>query len=314
MAEHHLAPNVDSVHWGYLDASIPPVLTIDSGDIVTVGTVSGGADQVPPAGNVCPELWAIHDAYSPAPGPHILTGPIFVRGAMPGDFLKIEILDVALRDDWGFNITVPGKGVLPDDFDVPSLTHFAIDRTTAAIRTPWGATTVARPFFGVMATAPRQEDGRLSSVIPGYFGGNMDNKELVAGSTLFLPVSVEGGLLSVGDGHAVQGDGEVGLTAVETGLTGRLRVSVIECGAVTGPHAETDCHVIAMAFDEDLNRAIPEVVRSAIVLIRTGREISAHEAYVLCSIGADLRITQLVNVKKGVHLMVSKSAIAGRAS
>ncbi len=312
MAERSLHPDVETVHWGFLDANQRPVLEIDAGDIVTVHTVSGSASEAPANGrSVRPELRRIQEVLAPSPGPHILTGPILVRDAAPGDMLRIEVLDIGLRDEWGYNLTTPGKGVLPSDFAEPQLLHFAIDRETRVITTPWGQNIPARPFFGVIATAPLPEDGRLTSVVPGYFGGNMDNKQLAAGSTLYLPVSVEGGLLSVGDGHAAQGDGEVCLTAVETGLTGRLRVDVIKNISAVGPYAETPTHLITMAFNEDLDEAVRQALRSAIRMVLDRTNLTLQRAYALCSIAADVRITQLVNVKKGVHVMIPKFALGG---
>lgn len=312
MVEHRLTAAPNTVHWGSLSAELPPVLRIASGDVVTIQTVSGSAAELPPtgAGSIRPELLAIHQVHTPAPGPHILTGPVYVEGAASGDVLKVEILDMSLCDDWGFNIVQPGKGALPGDFDRRTLTHFSIDPEAGTIVTPWGATLMASPFFGVIATAPRLEDGLLTSVVPGYFGGNMDNRELTAGATLYLPVSVEGALFSVGDGHAVQGDGEVCLTAVETGLTGRLRISVIKGTNFDLPQAESATHLISMAFEEDLDAAVATVLRRSIALIVGNAGLTREEAYVLISIAGEVRITQLVNVRKGVHVMIPKTALA----
>ena len=308
MAEHELLPGIDTVHWGHLDATLPPALEIADGDIVTVHSVSGSAEETPVAGYcVRPELKSIQRALSPELGPHILTGPIKIKGAMPGDTLRIDILDVRLRDNWAYNIIRPGKGVLHEDFGEPHTVHFGIDLETGAIATPWGGALTARPFFGVMATAPNAEDGRRSSVAPGYFGGNLDNKELTAGSTLYLPVSVEGALVSIGDGHAAQGDGEVCLTAVETALTGRFRFTVIKAGQIPLPYAETPTHMIAMGFGENLDLAVREALRSAISLICNQTGMTAANAYTLCSVAADVRITQLVNVTTGAHVMIPKS-------
>ena len=311
MDTHELTPTVDTVHWGVLDGTLEPVLEIGSGEIVTVHSLSGAEDEVPPdLKRHLHEHAAIHGRHMPSPGPHILTGPIHIRGAMPGDALKIEILDVSLRDSWGYTITRPGRGVLPDDFDEATIRHYAIDRQTGRIALQWGGELQARPFFGIIATAPRLDDGRLTSVIPGYFGGNLDCRELVAGSTLYLPVSVPGALVSIGDGHASQGDGEVCLTAVETGLTGRFRMTVIKGGALDFPYAETPTHFITMGVDENLEEAVKHALRRAISRISDHAGISEADAYRLCSIAADIRITQLVNVKKGAHVMIPKSALA----
>jgi acetamidase/formamidase len=163
MPHHDVFPTPETVHWGSLDATLKPVIEIDPGDTVTIHSVSGSPVEASndPAHSVLPELRNIHGALAPAPGPHILTGPVHVRGATPGDMLRIEILDIQLRDDWGFNIVRPGKGALPEDFTEDHTMHLSIDRAAHTITTPWGMVLPARPFFGVMATAPRPEDGCL---------------------------------------------------------------------------------------------------------------------------------------------------------
>jgi acetamidase/formamidase len=308
MAKHELLPGPATIHWGYFDAALRPVLEIEPGDVVVVNSVSGSADEAPGVGpfTVRPALRAIHAAVKADMGPHILTGPIAVRGAEPGDALRIEILDIALADDWGFNVIRRGKGALPDDFPFDRTIHLPIDRQSGTVRTPWGMEIPARPFFGVMGAAPAAGSGRLTSVIPGSFGGNIDNKELVPGAVLHLPVAVDGALFSVGDGHASQGDGEVCLTAVETGLTGTLRIDLVKAANLPGPFAETPDHLIAMAFDEDLDEAVREALRAMIAMVSARTRISPEDAYRLCSLAADLRVTQVVNVKKGVHVMLPR--------
>lgn len=314
MAMHELNPSPSTVHWGYFDAALAPVLEIDPGDVVVVNSVSGGGEHSPsdPQFTVRPALRAIDAALRPELGPHILTGPIAVRGAEPGDVLRIEILDVALADDWGFNVIRRGMGALPEDFPFDRTIHLAIDRQNRTIRTPWGMEIPARPFFGVMGTAPPLAAGRLTSVIPGAFGGNIDNTELIPGAVLYLPVAVKGASLSVGDGHAAQGDGEVCLTAVETGLTGTLKIDLVKAANLAGPFAETPTHLIAMAFDEDLDEAVRAALRGMIAMVSTRAGISAENAYRLCSLAADLRVTQVVNVKKGVHVMLPRRYVDAR--
>ncbi len=315
MPHYDVFPTPDTVHWGHLDARRRPVIEIDPGDTVTIHSVSGSPSEASrnPTHSVRPELQAIHEALAPSPGPHIMTGPIHVRGAKPGDALRVEILDVRLRDDWGFNIVRPGKGALPHDFTQDETLHLSIDREAGTISTPWGMMMPARPFFGVMATAPKPEDGCLTSIIPGYFGGNMDNRELTAGSILYLPVSVEGALFSAGDGHASQGDGEVCLTAVETGLSGTFKIDVVSGAELAMPYAETADHLIVMAFDEDLQQAVQTALRSSIQMIVERTHLTSVQAYSLCSMAADLRITQVVNVKKGAHVMIPKALVAQSA-
>jgi acetamidase/formamidase len=311
MRDHELFPSPSTVHWGYFDGSAPPVLEIEPGDILRVHTVSGSPAELPAgsSGTIRPELLAIHEAVRPCIGPHILTGPVAVKGARPGDILKIEILDVALRDDWGFNVTREGKGALPSLFS-REVAHFAIDRQSCWIETPWRISLQARPFFGILGLAPDISAGRITSVEPGSFGGNIDNKELVAGATLYLPVAVDGALFSAGDGHALQGDGEVCLTAVETGLTGTFRISVMQDEAGSAPFAETPAHLITMAFCEDLDLAVESALRDMILRLCNETGLAEEAAYRLCSLVADLRVTQVVNRKKGIHIMFPKNVIA----
>ncbi len=311
MADHELLPSPSTVHWGYFDGKAPPVLEIASGDTVTVHSVSGSPAQLPVGmtATIRPELQAIHRAVNPGPGPHILTGPVAVKGARPGDILKIEILDVALRDDWGFNITREGKGALPSLFS-DEVAHFAIDRQSGRIQTPWGISLQARPFFGILGVAPDLSTGRITSVEPGSFGGNIDNKELIAGATLYLPIAVEGALFSAGDGHGLQGDGEVCLSAVETGLIGTFRLTVIQGDGQIAPFAETPSHLIAMAFNEDLDLAVESALRQMIRRLCNETGLPEEAAYRLCSLVGDLRVTQVVNVKKGIHIMFPRAIVA----
>lgn len=308
MAKQSLPANAATVHWGHFDAALKPVIEIESGDEITIGSVSGAVGDAPRAAGMTlrPALAEVHRAHKASPGPHILTGPVAIRGAEPGDALRIEILDVQLADDWGYNWIKPGKGALPDDFPFARIAHFAIDRAREIVRTPWGHEIPARPFFGVMGVAPPPEAGRITSVMPGAFGGNIDLKELTAGAVLHLPVFNAGALLSVGDGHAAQGDGEVCLTAVETGLTGTFRVDLIKHARLDAPYAETPTHLVAMDFDEDLEQAMRCALRSLIAMTSARTGISAEDAYRLCSLAADLRITQVVNIRKGVHALLAR--------
>jgi acetamidase/formamidase len=307
-----IKPTPATVHWGYFDAAQAPIATIDPGDTITINSVSGAAEQCPdrPDMTVRAELVAIQSAVRPDLGPHILTGPVAVRGAAPGDALRIEILDVRLADDWGFMLFKPGMGTLPDDFPYAKTVHIGIDRDRGTVSTPWGMVLQAKPFFGVMGVAPSPATGRASSVMPSTFGGNLDNRHLGAGAVLYLPVWVEGALFSCGDGHALQGDGEVCLTAVETGLTGTFRIDLIKNAGLEAPYAETGTHLIAMAFDEDLDEAARVALRRLIALIVARTTLTPDEAYLLCSLAADLHVTQLVNLSKGIHAMIALDILA----
>ena len=307
-----ILPTAKTVHWGHFDAALEPIATIEPGETFMLNSISGSVAEAPLDGgpyHVRPELRAIQAAVKPELGPHILTGPIAVRGAMPGDALRVEIVDVQLADDWGFNIIKPGMGALPQDFPYERLVHLGIDRAAGTIATPWGMVLKASPFFGVMGVAPAPEAGRVSSVMPSSFGGNLDNKELGAGAILYLPVAVEGGLFSAGDGHGTQGDGEVCLTAVETGLTGTFRIDLVKGARLDAPWAETPTHAITMAFDEDLDVAMQVALQRMIKLIVAHTGITADDAYRLCSLAVDLRVTQVVNRSKGIHAMISRELL-----
>lgn len=311
MAEHGLEPSPETVRWGFLDSASTPALTVDSGDVVVLRSVSGAPEHLPPPefAAVDPAHRAIHAAVKPWLGPHILTGPVAVRGARPGDALRVDILSVELTEDWGYNLIRPLVGALPDDFPEPDFAHIALDRARGVARLPWGLELPVAPFFGVMGVAPPPVWGAQSSVAPRRFGGNIDCKELVAGTTLVLPVLAEGALFHAGDGHALQGDGEVCITAVECGLRGRFRLTVEPGAAPERPWAETPTHLIALAFDPDLDRAAETALRDmiAMIVVRTG--LRREDAYRLCSLACDLRITQLVNQHKGVHAMLPKTAL-----
>jgi acetamidase/formamidase len=302
-----------TVHWGFYDGNLAPVLTVKSGDTVILDSVSGGLDNIPaPSAGfaVLPEHLEILSAVDQGPGPHILTGPIAVEGAEPGDTLRVDILDVRLRQNWGFNMTRPGFGALPEDFPSPRQIHIAIDAVRGVATMPWGLEIKTSPFFGCMGTAPPSDRGRLSSVEPREYGGNIDNRELVAGAVLFLPVFTRGALFSAGDGHAAQGHGEVNLTAIETALTGTFRFSVMKDFRLERPRAETPTHFMTMAFDPDLDRAAKVALRDMILFIQSCTSLGADDAYALCSVAADLIITQIVDGNKGVHVTLPRYALS----
>jgi acetamidase/formamidase len=306
MPQHTLDASPDTVHWGHFDATLTPALTIESGDTVTISSVSGMPGKLPGSGSgtIAPALTAIHRKLQPKLGPHICTGPIAVRGAKPGDTLEVRIKAVELHDDWGYNLIRPGMGGLPEDFTQERVIFIALDAQRMVGRLPWGADIPLRPFFGVMGVAPSPAAGTVSSVPPGYHGGNIDNKELGAGATLYLPVHVDGALFSVGDGHGVQGDGEVCLTAIETGLIGTFELHLHKDRTLEWPYAETPTHLITMAFDPDLDVCVTIALREMIAAICARTGLSREDAYTLCSLAADLRITQIVNGNKGVHVML----------
>ena len=310
MKHHQLAADTGTVHWGWFDATLEPVLTIESGDRVTVKTVSGGVANLPGDGyHVPPELHRIHAKVERRMPGHILTGPIAVRGAKPGNVLEIRILDIQLRQDWGYTYVRPLAGALPNDFPAFEQMIVKLDKERNVGRLPWGTELQLRPFFGVMGVAPPPAWGMISTIQPRAHGGNLDNKELIPGSTLYLPVHVDGGRLSVGDGHGVQGDGEVCTTAIETALEGTLEIILRTDLDLTYPHAETPTHIITMGMDPNLDAAAQSALRRMIDYITAHSALSRQQGFMLMSLAADVRVTQLVNEHKGIHVMLPKSAL-----
>jgi acetamidase/formamidase len=242
-------------------------------------------------------------------GPHTLTGPIFVQGAEPGDVLEVRIQKLLLADG-GVNYHFPGEmgiGGLPEDFPDGQMKAFELN--SERMETVFSPAIILplKPFFGVMGVAPRAGEKRVSSV-PDYFGGNIDNKELVAGTTLFLPVQVPGALFSAGDAHAVQGDGEVDVTAIETAMAEAvLQFFVRKDLQLARPMAETPTHWITMGFHPDLDGAVKIALRDAIHFLSISKGLARDDAYALCSLAVDLRVTQIVDGNKGIHAMIPKA-------
>ena len=317
MTPHRVAATADTIHWGTFSAEYAPVLTIDSGETVVLECVSGAPDVMPPPGSglaVPPALAAIHAANPPRLGPHILTGPVAVRGAEPGDMLEVRIDAIELGADWGFCGHRPLAGTLPEDYPERFLSHITVDRAARTCRLPWGGELPMAPFFGVMGVAPKPSYGVLSTKEPREHGGNLDNKELGAGSVLFLPVWVPGANFSAGDGHGVQGDGEVCINALEMCLTGTFTLVLHKGGgprdpALRFPRGETATHYISMGMNEDLDLAMKQALREMIAFICSRKNLSPDEAYQFCSLAVDFHVTQTVNGEKGVHGMLRKGLI-----
>ena len=314
MANHRLEASADTVHWGYFDAALKPLVTVDSGDTITISTVSGQVNQVPKPElgfTVPPALTAIHQKLQPKlGGPHILTGPIAVRGAKKGQVLEVRIKSIELHYDWGYNTIRPLNGALPHDFTELRMIHIPLDRERMIGKMSWGAEIPLKPFFGILAVAPPSAWGPVSSPPPRKNGGNLDNKELVAGTTLYLPIFEDGAQFSCGDGHGAQGDGEVCVTAIETGLIGTFELHVRSDMSLEWPLAETPTHMMTMAFDPDLDDCVVIALRDMIKLICARTGLSREDAYTLCSLAADLRVTQVVNGNKGIHCMLEKKYFA----
>jgi len=312
---HHLSSSPETVHWGWFDAALPHVLTIASGDRITIDSLSGGPANLPGEGfGVPPELLQVHaKSQRRLPG-HILTGPVAVQGAQPGDVLEVRIIDVTLRQDWGYTFVRPLAGALPNEVEAFEQIISRLDREKKVGLLPWGLEIPLRPFFGVMGVAPPPAWGSISSIQPRAHGGNLDIKELVPGSTLYLPVFIEGAGFSVGDGHAVQGDGEICTTAIETALTGTFELHVRKDLRLDYPAAETPSHLVTMGMDPDLDTAARDALRRMIDRVTQETGLSRARAMMLMSLVADVRVSQLVNEHKGIHVMMPKSALQKASS
>lgn len=317
-AVRFLRPTPKTVTWGYYDASAPPVLRIKSGDTAEIQTLITSSPQrledagVPPD-QVEASLREIYkEVTNKGPGGHILTGPIYVEEAEPGNVLEVRIKAIQLAIPYAYNAFSPGRGFLPEDFPYARMKIIPLDVRLQVAHFAPGINIPLHPFFGSMGVAPPEVSGRISSAPPWIHAGNMDNKELVAGSTLFLPVHVRGALFSVGDGHAGQGNGEVDITALETSLIGTFEFIVRKDLHLLWPMAETPAAYITMGFQEDLHEATRMAVRNMIDFLVTRRHLSRDDAYMLTSVAADVDITQLVDGNKGVHVLLPKALFTER--
>jgi acetamidase/formamidase len=313
---HRLEATPETVAYGYYWSDAMPALRIASGDIIDVDTLltnrpQGLRNNGVPEEKIHPSLVAVTEAYprgheGRGPGGHILTGPVYVDGAEPGDVLEVNVLSIDLPIDYGYNGC---SGYLPENCERQSRTKiFHLDRDAMTAEFAPGIVIPLRPFFGSMGVAPAPELGRVSSNPPGRHAGNLDNRELVAGSTLWIPVFVRGALFEVGDGHAAQGDGEVNQTAIETSLRGRLRLTVRKGVSLAWPRAETATDYIAMATDSDLVTATKTAIQEMIDFLVAEKGLSRSEAYRLVSIAGHVAVTQLVDLPNlGVHVKMPKS-------
>jgi acetamidase/formamidase len=313
---HVIAPTPKSVVWGGYDPVAAPALRVASGDVVDLTAVStcspasmvrNGLDSL----KVEPYRWtleAMRDSIKRGPGGHILTGPIYVEGADSGDVLEVRFESIRPAVTYACNSFGPRSGFVPESFPNTSRTKIISLDTVRMIGTFSDAIHLPlAPFFGSVGVAPPKDSGRINSAPPGMHAGNLDNKHLVAGTTLFIPVWVRGALLEVGDGHAGQGNGEVDITAMETQLRGRLRLIVRKDLRFRWPRAETPTHYIAMGMDKDLMKATKIAVNQAIELIAQVKGLSREDAYQLTSVACDVEVTQLVDGNVGVHVMIPKS-------
>lgn len=316
---HRLEATPATVVYGYYWSEAQPVLRIASGDIIDVDTLltntpEGLAKAGVPDDEIQPSLKAIVSEVTGerrGPGGHILTGPVYVEGAEPGDVLEVKILSIQPALDYGYNGC---KGFLPENCEVGAPAKIIrLDRRHMTAEFAPGIVIPLRPFFGSMGVAPAPELGRLSSNPPGRHAGNLDNRELIAGSTLFIPVFARGALFEVGDGHMAQGDGEVDQTAIETSLRGRLQLTVRKDMKLTWPRAETPTDYISMATDPDLTAATRTAVQEMVDFLVSTRHLTRHQAYQLVSIAGNVAVTQLVDKPNvGVHVRLPRSIFVGR--
>ncbi len=323
---HVILPTPATVVYGGYDPTSTPALRVRSGDEVDLSAVSTcGARLLRPGtdtGTVEPAYRAIVAAVRDStlrrgPGGHILTGPIYVDGAEPGDVLEVRIKAVDLAIPYACNSFSSRSGFLPEDFPGAARTRIVpLDgtRMIGHFSDSLGIEIPLRPFFGSMGVAPPPARGRINSAPPDIHAGNLDNKELVAGTILYIPVHVRGALFQAGDGHAAQGDGEVDITALETALRGRFQLIVRKDMSLTWPRGETATHWIAMGTDSSLTIAAKTAVREAIKLLGDVQHLSREDAYMLVSTGCDVRVTQLVDGTMGVHVMIPKALFVGRGA
>jgi acetamidase/formamidase len=309
-----------TVAWGYYDAKAAPVSRIRSGDTVEIQTLITNSpkrleDAGVPPDQIEQSLRDITDQVKDkGPGGHILTGPIYIEGAEIGDALEVRILAIKLAIPYAYNAFGPGRGYLPDDYPYSKIKIIPLDEKRMVAKFGPGIEIPLHPFFGSMGDAPPESAGRFNSAPPWIMGGNLDNKDLVAGTTLYLPVHAPGALFEVGDGHAGQGDGEVDITALETSLIGTFQFIVRKDMHLKWPRAETPTHYITMGLNDDLNACATLAVREMIDFLMTEKHLSRDDAYMLSSVAADLHITELVDGNKGVHMMLAKSIFVSAPS
>jgi acetamidase/formamidase len=316
---HRLQATPDTIAYGYYWSEAPAVLRIASGDVIDVDTLltntpeglakAGVADERIQASLKAIVLEVTGDRKGP--GGHILTGPVYVEGAEPGDVLQVKIQSIDLAIDYGYNGC---KGVLPENCEPGAPVRIIpLDRGRMTAQFAPGIVIPLRPFFGSMGVAPAPEAGRLSSNPPGRHAGNLDNRELVAGSTLYIPVFARGALFEIGDGHVAQGDGEVDQTAIETSLRGRLQLTVRKDLKLTWPRAETPTDYISMATDPDLNVATRSAIQEMVDFLVSEKQLTRQVAYQLVSVAGNVAITQLVDKPNvGVHVRLPKSIFRTR--
>lgn len=310
---YELKASPENIHWGYFSAELEPVIRVNPGDIVII-------EDVPRLDPIDMEKWGIpaeemsegyrriyREVTDKGPGPHIMVGPVYINGAEPGDVLEVRILEVELAYTFGYSRLSSRGGTLPGEFE----RWERILRIDLENKTTQAAEGVVipmnNPFFGSMGVAPAAAAGRISTVPPGNYAGNLDNKDLGTGSILYIPVHTKGALFSAGDGHGVQGHGEVSINALETGLRGRFQFFVRKDMKLKWPRAETPTHWMVMGLHEDLDEAMKIAVRETIdFIVERFPHLDRNEAFMLASLAVDYHVTQNVDRTKGIHGMIPK--------
>lgn len=321
--DHHLPSNPSTVVSGYFSAETPPVLRIKSGEIVEIDTISGGGggrngeapekfftdNGIPLDLQVVKDILAIRKEVPPSGiRGHMMTGPIFIEGAQPGDTLEVRVLEIKSRAPYGMNSGRPGSGGIPDLVPRPysKVIKFDLARNVALFGE--GIEIPLKPFQGVMAVAPTKERGKLSSSPPYTdIGGNFDNKHLGKGATIYFPVQVEGALFQTGDPHAAQGNGEISITAIESSNTVTMQFIVRKDLPLKVPRAETPTHYICMGLDVELNLAMRMAITQTLDFLKEKKGLDFFDALALGSVGVDFEVTQVVDTTKGIHAMIPKS-------
>ena len=306
-----LEPTPSTVAWGHYWSEYPPALKIRSGDFVKVHTlITSNPERLEaaglPADQVEKQLRDVQSMKDKGPGGHVLTGPIYIEGADSGDILEVRLESIDLAIPYGYN-AIGAAGFLSDEIFDRKMRIVPLDTKKRVANWSDGIEIPLHPFFGSLGVAPPKEAGRWNSAPPWIHGGNLDNKELVAGTSIYYPVFVKGALFEIGDGHAAQGNGEVDITAIETSLIGKLQFIVHKGKSLHWPRAETATHVITMGCDRDLNAATHIAVREMINYLMEEKQLSKADAYMLCSVAADVDITELVDGNVGVHVMLPKN-------
>jgi acetamidase/formamidase len=316
---HVVESTKETVRLGVFDTTLPPIVTIESGDLVSFpNTWSHFMNELQP-GVPIGRLAELRTS-NPGRGPHSIIGPIAVKDAEPGDVIEIRYRRLH-PDIWGAVFNNPaalGTGLLPQDFAQGQIKYVDLDLTRMEGKFAPDITIPLTPFQGTLGVAPPDgffpplSPGVTSSVPPGPHGGNIDLRELTEGSVLYLPVWKPGALIYTGDSHAVQGDGEISLTALETRMQEVLiQVVLHKQKNFQWPVAETATHWIAVGLDKDLNTAMTLAARNAIDFLSSRAKLSPHDAYALCSIAVSFRVTQVVDIVRGVHAMIPKSLFTG---